>query len=106
MSDGKSENQKALKHDNGKPKLSLVNRACLNGIARAMEYGMKKYAKNNYKKGMEWSRIVDALLRHITAWNEKEEIDAESQLNHLYHVGACVSMLIWYVENNIGTDDR
>lgn len=101
----KSENV-ALKHDNGKPKLSLVNRECLNGIAKAMEYGMLKYEKNNYKKGMEWSRVLDALLRHATAWGEKEELDPESALNHLYHAGACINMLLYYIENNVGKDDR
>lgn len=95
-----------VKYDAGKPMLSLVNRECLNGIARAMEYGMKKYAKNNYKKGMDWSRIVDALLRHTTSWAAKEENDDESKLNHLYHAGACINMLLYYIENNVGKDDR
>ena len=98
--------QRGVKFDSGKAKLSLVNRETLVGIAKAMEYGMVKYGKNNYKLGMDWSRTVDALLRHATAWAAKEDNDSESGLNHLYHVGACVNMLLYYVENNVGTDDR
>lgn len=108
------------KSDNGKAKLSLVNRDCLNGIAKAMEYGMHKYEKNNYKKGMDWSRIIDALLRHANAWADGEELDKDpdcegcktefcknhSGLNHMYHVGACANMLLYYIANNVGKDDR
>lgn len=95
-----------VKHDRGKAMLSLVNRECLNGIAKAMEYGLKKYGKNNYKQGMDWSRVIDAGLRHLNAWAAKIDNDEESNLNHLYHAGACINMLLYYVENNIGKDDR
>lgn len=109
-SDEKNKNGKisteGVKHDQGKPKLSLVNRETLNGIARAMEYGMAKYGKNNYKQGMDWSRVADAGLRHLNAWLAKEEVDHESGLNHLYHAGACINMLLYYIENNVGNDDR
>lgn len=99
-------NETGVKHDSGKPKLSLVNRETLAGIAKAMEYGMAKYGKNNYKAGMDWSRVIDALLRHANAYAAKEDLDPESGLNHMYHVGACVSMLIYYIENKVGADDR
>lgn len=94
------------KYDKGKPKLSLVNRETLNGIAQAMEYGALKYGRDNYKNGMDWTRVLDALLRHATAYISKEDNDSESKLNHMYHVGACVNMLLYYIENNIGKDDR
>ena len=95
-----------VKYDNGKPKLTLVNRETLNGIARAMEYGMAKYGRNNYKAGLDWTRVLDALLRHANAYAAKEDLDQESGLNHIYHVGACVNMLLYYIENNVGKDDR
>lgn len=94
------------KFDSGKPKLSLVNKETLNGIARAMEHGANKYGRDNYKKGMQWTRVADALLRHTTAWLSGEETDTESGLNHLYHSGACINMLIYYIENQVGLDDR
>jgi hypothetical protein len=95
-----------VKHDSGKPMLSLLTKESLIGEARAFEYGMKKYAKNNYKKGMAWSRVIDAALRHLIAFNEKEDFDPESKLNHLYHAKACLGMLIYYYENKVGKDDR
>ena len=96
----------ATKHDKDKPKLSLVSRESLSGEARAMEYGMGKYGRNNYKSGMDWTRMLDASLRHITAFAGGETFDDESKLNHLYHAKACLGMLIYYYENNLGEDDR
>lgn len=97
---------KGVKHDQGKPRLSLLSKESLVAEARAFEYGAIKYDKNNYKKGMEWSRVLDAALRHITAFNSKEDLDQESGLNHLFHAKACLAMLIYYYENKVGTDDR
>lgn len=95
-----------VKHDSGKPQLSLLSRESLEYEARAFEFGAKKYAKNNYKKGMDWSRVIDAALRHVTAFNAKEDFDSESNLNHLAHAKACIAMLIYYYENKVGNDDR
>ena len=95
-----------VKFDSGKPPLSILTRESMVAEARAFEYGMKKYSKNNYKKGMDWSRIIDASLRHIVAFNEKEDFDSESSLNHLWHAKACLAMLIYYYENKVGKDDR
>lgn len=101
-----SEAPKALKYDTGKPQLSLVSYESLSGEARAMEYGLRKYSRNNYKQGMEWSRLLDASMRHITKYAGGTDIDSESGLNHLYHAKACLGMLIFYIENNLGVDDR
>lgn len=94
------------KHDNGKAQLSLLTRESLEAEARAFAYGAQKYDKNNYKKGMAWSRVIDAALRHLTAFNAGESIDPESKLSHLCHAKACLGMLVYYYENKIGTDDR
>jgi hypothetical protein len=101
-----AEDSKGKKFDSGKPPLSLLTRESLEAEARAFEYGARKYDKNNYKKGMEWSRVIDAALRHLTAFNAKEDFDSESGLNHLAHAKACLAMLIFYYENKVGTDDR
>ena len=102
----KEQVERGTKFDDGKPQLSLLTRESLVAEARAFEYGARKYSKNNYKKGMEWSRLLDASLRHITAFNAGEDNDTESSLNHLWHAKACLAMLIYYYENKVGKDDR
>ncbi len=97
---------KGVKYDSGKPPLSILTRESLIAEARAFQYGAKKYDRNNYKKGMEWSRVMDAALRHLMAFNSGESIDSESGLCHLDHAKACLGMLVYYYENKVGTDDR
>lgn len=95
-----------VKFDQNKPDLSILTSESLNGEAAAFTYGANKYGKNNYKLGMDWSRVISASLRHIFAFNAKEDNDPESKLNHLYHAKACLAMLIYYYENKLGKDDR
>lgn len=97
---------KGTKNDSGKVPLSILTIESLTAEARAFEYGAKKYSRNNYKNGMEWSRMLDATLRHVMAFNAKQDLDEESNLNHLWHAKACLAMLIYYYENKVGTDDR
>jgi hypothetical protein len=94
------------KFDQGKPKVSLVSKEFIYGTARALEYGVEKYGKGNYKLGMKWSRVIDAAFRHLLAFSDKEEVDTESLLPHLFHAAACLNMLIYYYETKSGEDDR
>lgn len=95
-----------IKHDQGKPPLSILTRESLDGEAKALAYGAAKYGKHNYQMGMAWSRVLDACLRHVYAFSGKEDFDDESKLNHLYHAKANLAILIFYYENKLGTDDR
>lgn len=94
------------KHDSGKPDLALLPRKAKEGIAKAFMDGEKKYGRYNYRKGMNWSRLVSATERHITAFNDGEDLAEDSKLNHLYHAGANIMMLIEYYEYGLGYDDR
>lgn len=95
-----------VKHDQGKPKLSMVPTELLVGAARAFEFGATKYGRDNYKLGMDWTKVLDALERHTRAFVDKKDLDEESKLCHLYHAAACVGMLLYYYENKVGKDDR
>lgn len=100
------EPSEGVKHDSGKPQLSLVSLESLSGEARAMEDGLRKYGRNNYKQGMAWSRLLDAALRHVTQFAGGEDNAPDSKLNHLYHAKANLGMLIYYYERKLGKDDR
>lgn len=104
--------QKDLKKDEGhkddgaKPDLSLLPREFLEEVSKAFMHGEKKYGRYNYRSGMDWHRITAACLRHISAFNEGEDKDSESGLSHLGHAGACIAMLLVYVNNGLGKDTR
>lgn len=94
------------KFDSNKIDLSLLPRKAKEGIAKAFMDGEKKYGRYNFRNGMEWSRIIGAVDRHLTAFNDGEDLAEDSQLNHLYHAGAGIMMLIEYYEYNLGLDNR
>ena len=95
-----------------KPPLELVPMALTRGCARALGHGAKKYAPNNWRRGMRWGEVFGALKRHLDAWNEGEDIDAQedggSGLNHLDHAAACLAFLCHMVgdERYKKMDDR
>lgn len=95
-----------IKHDAGKPPITLIPRVALEQEAQAFAYGAAKYGKGNYQLGMKWSRMADAAMRHILAFMDGEDKDPETQLSHLAHARASLAMLIYNVENKVGEDDR
>lgn len=95
-----------VKHDSGKPQLSLIPRSALEAEARVLAIGARKYSKDNWRRGTDWSRYVDAALRHVHAFAAGENNDPETGESHLAHARCCLGFLIEYVEKNLGTDDR
>jgi hypothetical protein len=98
--------QKGIKYDTGKADLSILSYGALAEIAKAFQFGAKKYGRYNYLGGMDWTRIASACLRHTYKWIWGEDKDEESGLHHLAHSGACIVMLLDYVLLNKGNDNR
>ena len=90
-----------IKHDEDSLDLTLVPSETDVAIAEVLTYGMKKYARDNWKKctKKEIKRYHAALLRHITAWNMGEKIDPESGLSHLKHALTNLA-IIQYLEEH------
>ena len=95
-----------VKFDAGKPPLSLVSRVALEEEARVMDFGAKKYGRDNWRKGMDFSRLTDAALRHIYAFADGEDKDKETGLSHLAHARCCLAFLLEYEGKKLGKDDR
>ena len=86
-----------VKQDAGKPDLRRLAKfiPVLNATARVLEFGARKYPKNG---GEGWRlgpacRYESALLRHILAWINGEEIDVETGESHLAHAMCCLLFL-------------
>lgn len=95
-----------VKHDNGKVQLSLLPYGPLCEIARVLEFGAKKYGRNNWRGGMKWTRLYDAALRHIRASLDGEDLDPETGLPHVAHAACSLMFLAEYYRKGIGEDDR
>lgn len=83
----------AERKNSGKPQLSYIDLKCFEDCAKVMEFGAKKYARNNWKKGMPQTQLIDSLLRHVAQLLSGEEFDQESGLSHIGHI-QCNSMFL------------
>lgn len=98
--------EQAAKFDAGKPPLSLISRTALEEEAKVMAFGAEKYGRDNWRKGMDFSRLADAALRHVYAFVDGEDKDKETGLSHLAHARCCLAFLLEFEGKSIGTDDR
>jgi len=95
-----------MKFDGDKPRMELLDPGFLTGVAHVLTYGARKYAPNNWRGGIEASRLYGALQRHLNAFWAGEDIDAESGLPHLYHAGCELMFLANMWETRPDMDDR
>lgn len=96
----------AIKHDGDKPRLDLLPPEALIEIAHVLTHGADKYGAYNWRKGMNWSRLFAAALRHMFAWQMGETHDSETQRSHLAHACCCLMFLMVYEKLSMGVDDR
>ena len=101
-----------LKYDQGKPPMELLDPLALEGLARVLEFGKNKYTKDgktgahNWRGGISYGRLIGALLRHTMAILRGEDIDPESGLPHVDHVGCCWLFLSNMMKTRPDMDDR
>lgn len=87
--------------------LSLVPPVAMAHAALAHLDGACKYGKWNWRiAGVRASIYIDAALRHITAYNEGEEVAADSKVHHLGHAIACLNILLDAASVGKLIDDR
>lgn len=94
------------KDDHDKLPWHLLPPELMESVAAVLKYGAQKYEPRNWEKGMAWSRLFSAMMRHSWAWWRGEANDPETGMSHLWHAGACLSFLIAYEQRKIGSDDR
>lgn len=97
---------KGVKFDSDKPPMSLLDPEFLEGVAKVLGFGAKKYAAHNWRNGIEYSRLISAAYRHLGAINKGEDIDPESGLSHAYHLGCCTMFLASMMNTRPDMDDR
>ena len=96
----------AIKFDNDKPRYDLIPPEALDGLARLYGLGAGKYDDRNWEKGLAWSRVFAAMMRHAWKWFRGEDYDREDGQHHLLSVIWCAMALYTYFVRAVGTDDR
>ncbi len=94
------------KFDNDKPPMALLDPHFLTGIATVLGFGAKKYAAHNWRSGIAYSRLIGAAYRHLGAILDGEDVDQESGLQHVYHLGCTIMFLAAFMKDRKDLDDR
>jgi len=101
-----TDTNEALKDDSGKVEYSLLMDDFIEELAKVRMFGSSKYEKWDWMKGLEYSRYMDAIRRHLKAFNVGEDIDPESDCHHLAHIACSCMFLYTFQKTGRGTDDR
>lgn len=73
-------------------------------MIQVLEFGAKKYAPDNWKKGLHQEEILESMIRHLTEMLDqvkqgKPGIDSETGISHIGHI-QCNAMFYNYHERN------
>lgn len=95
------------KFDEDKPVIGLVPPRALEEEAHVWTFGAKKYSRWNWRKGIKYTRILSAILRHTIAIMKGEDIDPETGRLHAASIRCNAGMLIEFqLDNREDLDDR
>ena len=94
------------KFDQDKPRYDLIPPEALDGLARLYGMGAGKYEDRNWEKGMNWSRLFAAMMRHAWKWWRGESYDQEDGQHHLLSVIFCAAALYTYEVRKVAGNDR
>ena len=84
-----------MKFDSDKLDYTLVPWAAMEEIVKVLDFGAKKYARDNWKHVQDAEhRYTKAAFRHLIAHNNRESHDQESGFSHLAHLGCCVLFML------------
>jgi hypothetical protein len=95
----------------GKKGVKLAELSAIDPIARirlaeVAGHGTRKYGRLNFARGYTYSQNLDALHRHVLAFEAGEYLDKDSGMPHLAHAMWHCAALMTFWERGIGTDDR
>lgn len=104
--DQKTDAPLASKFDSGKAPVELVPPEFIEEIALVLGHGAKKYGRDDWRKGLPWTRIYGSTMRHLLLWARGEDLDRESGMSHLAHAATNVMFLITWSRTRKDLDDR
>lgn len=79
----------------GKARMENIPLSVLDGDAAVHSLGADKYGRYNWRKDpILATTYAAAILRHLKAWAEGEDLDPESGYSHLYHIRACCAVAL------------
>lgn len=90
-----------MKFDTNKLDWSLIPLDSLEEILKVLEFGKLKYDSWNWADagGFKYTRVTNAMQRHLYAFLRGEDNDPETGLSHIAHLGCNVLFLLYYLKH-------
>jgi hypothetical protein len=76
-----------------KPRVELIDPEFILAMGRVLSVGAKKHGEKSFHEGMDWNERIGSLQRHVLAFQNKQDIDEETQECHLINAAANCMML-------------
>jgi hypothetical protein len=87
--------------------LSAIPANVLQELGLAMQEGARKYGRHNFREVKIRAEVYyDAVMRHMMAWWEGEDIDPDSGLSHITKAIATLTVLRDSMMRDMVYDDR
>lgn len=98
--------KEGLRFNQGKTRHDLVPAFAQEQYAKVLTKGAEKYAERNWENGMNWSKVIASLERHLQAVKSGEDFDKETGLLHSAHIMCNAAFLTEYYKIFPQGDDR
>ena len=90
-----------------KTPLALIPPYAMEQTAWVHRLGAEKYGPYNWRDtGVCATTYVAAIMRHLNAWRDGEDLDPESGISHMAHVACSCNILLDAQHCNTLQDDR
>ena len=94
------------KNDEGKLRYDLIPADALEQLVGVYTRGARKYGDKNWERGLAFSRIYAAMMRHLQAWWQGEDYAEDDGQHHLSSVAWGAMALLHYHFSGPCEDDR
>lgn len=92
--DSDAEPETGMKFDGEKVRAALLPGKALRLVAEVLTFGAQKYGDNNWRKMEDLGRYRHAMVRHLLAVLEGEDVDPESGKRHMAHIATNALFLL------------
>lgn len=89
-----------------KAPIHLIPVEAITGMANAFLMGIEKHGKHKFREGIQYTELIDSIMRHTLAFLNGEDNDKESGMPHTWHIGANFAMLEYQRVHHKELDDR
>lgn len=98
--------QQSARYNSGKTQLREIDPQFILGLGQVLTASREKYEEGNWMKETKLSTPYESCMRHLMKFWEGEELDNETNMDHLLHAATNIMFLYYHKRSGKGIDDR